>query len=116
LKHLSNVKVWAHDESETVTFEGEVFSRNCLWPKALEVLSRGCFLLRDWQVEADNYGISILPTAYLYRDIKDAQVLLDKINSIPEEECNNRIRETVRWIRKQDFYGQASRELEAWFF
>ena len=114
LKHLSNVRVWAHDESECVTFQDESISRNCLWPKAIEVISRGCFLLRDWQVEADNYGISTLPTVFLYKNMNEAQDLLDKINRMSIEESNNRISQSVEWVKKQDFYEKISGSLEKW--
>lgn len=115
LKHLSSVRVWAHDESEMVSVGSVEHTRNWLWPKAIEVLSRGCFLIRDWHPEAETYGISGLPTAFLYGSVTQTASMLDQIERMPAQECNDRIEATVKWVREQDFYGVTCKQMETWW-
>lgn len=115
LKYLSTVRIWAHDESEPITVNGTMLCRNWLWPKALEVLSRGCFLIRDYQPEAAVYGIDRLPTAFLYQNLEEASDFVDRIVTMNDDERNDRIRETVHWIREQNFYVDFSKHIPEWF-
>jgi hypothetical protein len=115
LNYLSDVKIWAHDESEKITSNNISYCRNWLWPKALEILSRGCFLIRDWQQEAEWYEIDKLPTSFLYNDIKNSKDKLEKIFSMKDDERDDRIHETVSWIKNQDFYGRICKEMNFWW-
>ena len=115
LNYLSDVKIWAHDESEEVMFRGIPYCRNWLWPKALEVLSRGCFLIRDWQQESSWYEIDKLPTSFLYNDVKDSKQLLENILLMQDDERNDRICETIKWIKSKDFYGKICEEMNFWW-
>ena len=115
LQYLSTLRVWAQDESEPVIVDGVKVCRNWLWPKAIEVLSRGCFLIRDMQPEAHEYGIDSLPTCFLYDDIEQASALLLKIESMNPNERNDRILETTKMIREQNCYETISNQMTGWF-
>lgn len=114
LEHLSSVKVWAHSETESIVVDGVPLCRNWLWPKAIEVLSRGCFLIRDWQPEADEYVFD-LPCARLFKNESEARFLLDEIESIEPGLRNDMIRTTVENIRAADYYGSLSQKIAEWY-
>lgn len=114
LKNLSNVRVWAHSESEPIVVDGVPICRNWLWPKAIEVLSRGCFLIRDYQPEAENY-VKDMPTVFLFKDESEAPALLDMIESMSDKERNERITETVDQVRKASYYQVISSNLQEWW-
>jgi hypothetical protein len=114
LEHLTRVRVWAHNENETIIVDGEHICRNWLWPKAIEVLSRGCFLIRDWQPESENY-VSMMPTARLYRHEAQANDLLLEIESLEPRVRNEMILETVEQVRRADYYRNLSLKIAEWY-
>jgi len=115
LSYLSNVRVWAQNESIPIIVDNQTMCNNWLWPKAIEILSRGCFLIRDMQEEAKHYGIDKLPTVFLYTNVKETPEILDKIESMSDKEKNERINETISWIKKQNYYVDIPNNLEIWF-
>jgi hypothetical protein len=114
LKHLSTVKVWAHSETEPLIVDGNTVCRNWLWPKAIEVLSRGCFLIRDYHPEAENY-VKDMPTVFMYKDENEANSLLEKIESMTDAERNDRMQTTVDQIRAASYYQVISDRLQDWW-
>jgi hypothetical protein len=115
LKHLSTVRIWVQSESEPVYLDGIPYQRNCLWPKAIEVLSRGCFLVRDHQPEAGYYGITSMPSAFLFHDEHEVVGIIDGIESMDATERNDCMRETVAMIKNTDYYRVISDELVGWY-
>ena len=57
LEYLDNLRVWVQFEGEPIVVNGQPREFNGLWPKAIEILARGCFLVRNRQAEATHYGI-----------------------------------------------------------
>ena len=104
VSYLRDVKIWAQDESDPIVIDGIEHSRNWLWPKAIEVLSMGCFLIRNFQEESLFYEIDKMPTAFLYNDVKETPDILNMISAMSVEEKNQRIVDTVNFIKKQDYY------------
>lgn len=114
LKHLSNIKIWAFSDSEKIVVDGETISKNALWPKCMEILSRGCFLIRDWQPEAENY-VKDIPTAFTFKDEKDALSNLRWIQNMPDDILNDYILDSVNKIRKENCYKVISDKLQEWY-
>lgn len=114
LKNLSTVKVWAHSESEPIIVDGQPLCRNWLWPKAIEVLSRGCFLIRDYHPEAENY-VKDIPTVFLFKSEQEAPTLLEQIESMSDSERNDRIRAAVDHVRNASYYQVISNRLSEWW-
>lgn len=104
LESINDLKVWAHNESEPIFIDTIPHSFNALWPKAIEVLSRGCFVIRDAQEEASWYDMDKIPTAFLFDNVNDAPKCLETILSMPEQERNERIESTIDFLRKQNYW------------
>lgn len=115
LTHLNNVKVWAHDESLKFYVKGKAVESNWLWPKACEILSRGCFLVRDRQTELFHYELDVLPTLLVYSNINEAKNVYDDLLSIDDNEKDSVIRESIDRLRKIDHYADISKKISAWF-
>lgn len=115
LSHISALRVWAQDESAPIIVDGVSHVRNWLWPKAIEIISRGCFLIRDRHDEAMNYGLSEVPTVFLYDDVSETPEMLDKIESMASSERGDRIEQAVAWVKQRDFYGSICRQMNDWW-
>lgn len=115
LEHLSNIRTWVQSETEPIHVNGEPVSRNWLWPKAIEVLSRGCFLVRDRQDEAEFYEIDRIPTAFLFETETEAPALITRIEAMSDSEKNDRINEAVNFIRNRRYYERISASLKGWY-
>ena len=111
LESINDLKIWAHNESEPILIDGVEHSFNALWPKAVEVLSRGCFVIRDTQEEATWYDMNKLPIVFLYDNVNNANKKLEEILSLSEDEKNNRIQETIIFLKKQDYWKAYSQRL-----
>lgn len=111
LDELTDLKVWAHNEQEPVVVNGRNVCANSLWPKGLEVLARGCYVIRDYQPESSWYDFKSLPTAFLFDTPSDAPKFLDVILGMPETEQNQRIQETVAYIASKDYYGDIIKQI-----
>lgn len=114
LDHLSNVKIWIQSDNEPTFVDGVSCERNALWPKAIEVLSRGCFLIRDYQEEAEYYEVTNMPTAFLFKDESEILDKINKINNMSVSEKNDRIKETVQMIRKANYYEKIADVMKDW--
>jgi len=114
LERLSTIQVWAQSETEPIFVDGNPICRNWLWPKAIEVLSRGCFLIRDKQPEAENY-VKNMPTVFLFEKETEALDLLNKINSLSNKEKNERIKETINYIQNELYYQVICDNLTFWW-
>ncbi len=105
LDDLSSLGTWCHDESEPLIVDGKNVCSNWVWPKSLEALHRGCFLLREHQPESSDYGIDKLSTAFLYESYEEAKKMSDTILSMSNKEKDERMNETVSVLSKIDYYG-----------
>lgn len=111
LKSINDLKIWAHNEGEPILIDGVKHSFNALWPKAIEVLSRGCFVIRDRHDEASWYDMHKLPTVFLFDDVSDAHEKLNEILSIPENEKNDRIEFTISSLKEQNYWTKYARTI-----
>jgi hypothetical protein len=111
--HLRNVRVWAHDESlKFRTIRGEYVNSNWLWPKTCEVLARGCFVVRDEQMEMYHYDLDSIPTLITYRGIENARSAYESILAMSPSERDSRIDHAVARMRHADPYRTFAEEFE----
>jgi len=103
LNHLQTISIWAHNEL-FITVNNQKYEANSLWPKALEVLSQGCFLLRDKQSEAMWYDMYDIPSTFLFDDVKHAKLLYEQICNMSIKEKNERITYTINFIKNKDYF------------
>lgn len=116
LEHLQNVQCWAQNEDEPIVVDGETLKfRNWLWPKATEILSQGCFLIRNRDDECLNYDTACLPTVVLFDDISQARVCFEQVKNMSIAEKNERSNETIRQLKKRDVYYKIAQALPGWF-
>lgn len=100
---LNDVKIWLHYEGvpQNVTsdysMDNEVV-RHWLWPKALEVLPYGPMLVRDYDSEADYYGISSMPSAFLYKNFTEAHNIINYLNGESQDKLDSLVRVTQEKI------------------
>lgn len=107
LDYLSDLKIWLHFEDEPAIVDNVPMEYNFLWPKSLEILSQGCFLVRNKQTEASFYDIDKIPHAFLFNNLEDLPKLLDDIKAMPIKEKNERMLEGVEFIKNSEYYTKA---------
>lgn len=103
LKYLSNLRIFLHDESAPLICEGvEIPRSNGMWHKDIEVASRGCFVIRDRNLESEAYNISDIPTIYTYQSINEVPSILKEIRSIEVAEREELRKIAVERIRSRN--------------
>lgn len=111
LEHLLDVRIWVDPEPLNVLVDGIEVEYNALCPKALEILSRGCFLIRNKDTEAKHYGLDKMPTAFLCSSLSDYPLAVKEIEKLDLERKNNMIEETVEHIKEQNYYQKIVRKI-----
>jgi hypothetical protein len=101
LTSIQSIGVFIHDERADVRLDG-ILSYNGIRIKDIEVAARGCFAVRNIDLDKDSYDIDDLPTIFTYSSREEALIVLDRILSIPERRKEDMRRETVARIRKRD--------------
>jgi len=114
LEHLSNIRIWAFSDAELISVDGNMISKNALWPKCIEVLARGCFLIRDWQPEAENY-VHDIPTAFMFKDDLSSIGALQWIQNHPYDYLNDLISHSINQIQNENYYQVISDRLQEWY-
>jgi len=88
LKNLQNIRIYIHTENSPWIVDGKKIPRNALWIKETEAAARGCFVIRDYEIESKAYDISNLPTKF--------------IESLPSAEKNRRIEKAVAEMKSRN--------------
>lgn len=101
LKSVQKIGIFVHDERAEVYING-VSSLNGIWIKDIEVAARGCFALRNNDLDKDAYDIDELPTIFSYSSRDEAVEVLEQIKCIPDNKKDQMVRETVNRVRERN--------------
>jgi hypothetical protein len=104
LRYLDDLRVWVQFEGEPTIVDKQPIEYNALWPKAIEILSRGCFLVRNRQTEALHYKIDELPTACLVDDVEEMPSKIEWIKKLDPNVRNKMIAGTVEILKQRRYY------------
>lgn len=113
LKALHSMRVFVHTEDAPWVVDGETLQRNSLWIKETEVAARGTFAIRDYEVEAEAYGIGELPTVFPYRRVEDVPSIVATIEGMSPQERRERMETAVETMRRRDDWMTVVRALDA---
>lgn len=106
LDQLADIGVYVHSEDRKLMIDGQVYNLDVgLWAREIEVTCRGCFSIRNTSSIAPDDGAEFLkniPTAVLYDDIKQVPELVARIDSMPEQQRQHLIAETVSYIKNNN--------------
>lgn len=97
LKSVQDIRIFLH---RSVLPDGSPF--NGLWAKEIEVAARGTFAIRNWDEDADAYGIDEIPTVFPFEDESDVPDIIEKIRSMSAQDRNSRIDFAVSKIKERD--------------
>lgn len=97
LQRLENIKTVIHSEISDVKIDG-ILSYNGIWIKDIEHAARGCFSIRNFDLDKVNYDIDDLPTIFSFTKEEEAPNIIDNIRAMPEKERNERQAESVSKI------------------
>lgn len=111
LNYLSTVRVWAHSEIGAWTINGKQIVPNAVWPKGIEALARGCFVIRDAQEEMLHYDSEKMPALLTFNNESEAPVVYEKLLSLSDEQRDNMMRETVHFIGSCKYYDRIVEQL-----
>lgn len=112
LSNLHRMRISVHTEDAPWTVEGNAVSRNALWGKEAEVAARGAFTIRDYEDEADAYGIAELPTVMPFRRVEDVPEIVSAIEAMPSSERRDRIAAAVETVRRRDDWASVVQAME----
>ncbi len=101
LTSVQNIGVFVHDEHADICIDG-VLSYNGIWIKDIEVAARGCFAVRNTDLDMNFYDIDELPTIFSYATKEEAINVLERIQLIPDKEKDQMVQETVNRIRERN--------------
>ena len=102
LTAIQSIGIFLHDESNAIEMNGQKCNLNGIWVKEIEVAARGCFAIRNSDLDMDAYGISELPVIRPFTDEAEVPGIIDDILSLPEEQRNSMRREAVETIRRRN--------------
>ena len=105
--YMFDLKIWLQSEKDSCIEKGKSISPNSLWPKALEVLSYGVFMIKDYQEESKFYEIEKLPTAFLFQEYEEICDILEKIRLMNKKEKIDRVMTTLEIISNGDYMQKA---------
>lgn len=101
LTMLSQTQFFIHNEDENVwSIDGSPIIKNCCWAKEIEVASRGCFAIRQWEPECEAYHVSQIPSIVTYINEVEIPSLIQRISSDPATDDHSN--EGVKFIKSQD--------------
>jgi hypothetical protein len=113
LENLHRMRIYVHTEDAPWTVDGKVVPRNALWIKETEVAARGTFAIRDYEEEAEAYGISELPTIIPYRQVEDVPEIVSYIEAMPSSERRDRMVASAETMRRRDDWTTVVRAIQA---
>ena len=98
LNTLSQMQFFFHDEaSANWTIDGKLIEQNALWAKEIEIASRGCFALRQYESEAEAYMAGQIPCILPFLDIADLPGIIRTALENPMSDAYSKI--SVEMIR-----------------
>jgi hypothetical protein len=101
LTMLSQTQFFIHNEDENAwSIDGSPIIKNCCWAKEIEVASRGCFAIRQWEPECEAYHVSQIPSIVTYVNEAEIPSLIQQISSDPASDDHSS--EGVKFIKSQD--------------
>lgn len=103
-KYLFNLQIWLQSEKD-----GR--ADNSLWPKALEVISYGVFMIRDYQEESIVYEIDKIPTAFLFREYEEIPSIIEYIQSMSPSERRRRILTAIEIVSEKCYIENVAKKL-----
>jgi hypothetical protein len=113
LSNLHRMRVYVHTEDAPWTVDGKLMPRNALWIKETEVAARGTFAIRDYEEEAEAYGISELPTVMPYRRVEDVPEIVAQIEAMRPSERRDRMVASAEAMRRRDDWTTVVRAIQA---
>ena len=105
--YMFNLRIWLQSEKESCFVNNESVVPNSLWPKSLEVLSYGVFMIKDYQEESKFYEIEKLPTAFLFHEYEEIYDILENIYSMNNKEKLDRVMTTIEFISNGNYMQKA---------
>jgi hypothetical protein len=113
LDNLHSMRIYIHNEDDCWLVDGKRIARNALWIKETEVASRGTFVIRDYEEEAEAYGISELPTVMPFRSIEEVPEIVHRIEAMDPSERRDRMVASAETMRRRDDWATVVHALEA---
>jgi hypothetical protein len=106
LNYVKDVGMFFYDDRKhSWIVEGLEVATNMHCAKALEVASQGCFVIRNHDVEIDNYGLTGHFLIRTYRELDEVPEIVDSINRMDPEDRQLKINQAVQSIRERnDWY------------
>jgi hypothetical protein len=111
LNYLSSVRVWAHSESNAWTINNQPISSNALWPKGIEALARGCFVLRDAQEEMFYYDAKKMPALLTFSSEDEAKAAYERLLCLSDKQRDQMTQETIHFISSYEYYDRIVEQL-----
>lgn len=100
LKRLDHVGAFIHSDIANITINGQNATHG-LWIKAIEVAARGCFALRNVDLDMNNYQINSIPLIIPFEDSTDAVLKIQEIRSLPARTKRELQVESIRIIEQE---------------
>lgn len=97
---LDHVGAFIHSDLANITINGENASHG-LWIKAIEVAARGCFALRNVDLDLNNYQINSIPLIIPFEDRTDAALKIQEIRSLPARTKRELQVESIKTIEQE---------------
>lgn len=101
LKSVQDIEIFVHDEKTDIHINGEPFQHG-LWIKDIEVAARGCFAIRNRDLDVGSYAIEELPAIRVYNDESEIPSIIAEIRGLPKNRKREIIRHTVNEIRRRN--------------
>jgi hypothetical protein len=101
LKTIQNIQIYLHDERRHVPMNG-LECGHWIWVKEVEAAARGCFSIRNYDEEANAYGIDELPTILPFKDEAEVPSIIEYIRSLSLAEKNERMRTSVEAVKTRN--------------
>ena len=102
LTTIQDIGIFLHDESNSIEINGQKCNLNGIWIKEIEVAARGCFAIRNSDLDMDAYGISELPVIRPFTEEAEVPGIINDILSLSEAQRNAMRREAVETIRRRN--------------
>jgi hypothetical protein len=115
LKNLQKVGIYIYTEDVTWIVDGVGIKGNVPWIKSIEVAARGCFVIRNYEHEAEAYGVSEIPTILTFKNTDEVPELVSKIRGMSNAEKNRAIGDSVKLIRSRNDWNTVIEALEGLF-
>ncbi|WP_227818024.1 hypothetical protein [Nitrogeniibacter aestuarii] len=113
LESLGDIQIYIHTEDDPWCVDGQMIPRNALWIKDVEVAARGCFAIRNWDVDADAYDIDEVPTIRHFKNVSEVPGIVSEIQSMDSHARDDAMCRSVEIVRQRDDWQTVVREIES---